>query len=94
MLASRSTTIGKSTNSSKLGSSSVAGKHKKDSFLVYCYKKFMTMCTAIWGRTRKTLWILSTGTYILMQGSFCSSSPSPLPTSANSKKKPAKSWEV
>lgn len=65
MLSSRSTTVGKSSTSSKLSSSSLASK-KKDSFLLYCYKRLIAMFSAIWGKTRKTLWILSTGTHMIM----------------------------
>lgn len=64
MLASRST-VGKPT-ATRTTTNSVANK-KKDSFLIYCYKRLIAMFTAIWGKTRKTLWILSTGinTFIL-----------------------------
>lgn len=61
MLASRSTSVGKSTNSSKLGGSLASSKIKKDSFFVYAYKRLISLFSAIWGKTRKTMWILSTG---------------------------------
>ena len=69
MLASRSTSVGgKSTNSSKLGNSVVSNKAKKDSFFIYAYKRLISLFSAIWGKTRKTMWIVSTGRNILTLG--------------------------
>lgn len=63
MLASKSG-MGKSTvTSSKLSGSGLAPKAQKDSFFVFCYKKMIALFSSIWGKTRKTLWIASTGTH-------------------------------
>lgn len=68
MLASRSTSVGKSTNSSKLGGSLASTKPKKDNFFVYAYKRLISLFSAIWGKTRKTMWIFSTGIFIVNAG--------------------------
>lgn len=66
MLASKNS-VGKSTvSSSKLSTGSVATKTQKDSFFVFCYKKMMALFSSLWGKTRKTLWIASTGTFVFI----------------------------
>lgn len=65
MLASKNNT-GKSTvTSSKLSTSSAVAKPKKDNFFIYCYKRMIAMFASIWGKTRKGLWIVSTGTNLM-----------------------------
>lgn len=61
MLASSSKNFGKSTATSKLSTSLTASKVQKDSFIIFCYKKLVALFSSVWGKTRKTLWIFSTG---------------------------------
>lgn len=57
MLSSQNKPLRSTVNSSRASSTSV----KKDGFFMYAYKRMMEFLTNFWNRTRRFLWISSTG---------------------------------
>ena len=80
----------KSLKSTLSSSKASQQPNKRDGFIQFFWRRMLSFMSTLWGRSRRFMWVASTGTCFFIQVASCWCSLSPLRISASSRKKQLK----